>query len=162
MSIRIPEIGSCLQAWKKVRHIGSLDTRTIYSDTTSHLDSKIIQSGTTTSHLWCHNQSVWRHSHSDSTNKSKDWSSRYQDNVSEWNDIADCCFRWHYKNPNKRVGLVQGGHHHLMECNLFSPCSWREILTWHYKAITRSHFDPCCRPTCLKIPIATLNPAWSV
>jgi hypothetical protein len=52
--------------------------------------------------------------------KSKNWSTRNQDNVSEWGDmsIRDCCVSQLalYKNPTKRVGLIQRGPHlHLTE-----------------------------------------------
>jgi hypothetical protein len=51
---------------------------------------------------------------------SKDWLTRNQDNVSEWDDmsIRRLLFQWANtikKNPTKRVGLVQIGPHHLIE-----------------------------------------------
>ena len=50
----------------------------------------------------------------------KDWLTRNQDNVSEWDDmsIRRLLFQWANtikKNPTKRVGLVQIGPHHLIE-----------------------------------------------
>jgi hypothetical protein len=51
--------------------------------------------------------------------KSKDWSARNQNNVSEWSDMSTrglVSVSKHYKNPTQRVGLVQSGlHHHLIE-----------------------------------------------
>jgi hypothetical protein len=53
--------------------------------------------------------------------KSKDGFARNQDNVSEWGDmwlsICELLFQWAtYKNPTKRVGLLQSGpHHHFIE-----------------------------------------------
>ena len=36
-----------------------------------------------------------------------------KDNVSEWGDMS-VSMRQHYKNPTKRVDLVQSGHHHII------------------------------------------------
>ena len=52
--------------------------------------------------------------------KSKDWLAQNQNNVSEWGWHAYLwtvvSVSWHYKNPAKRVGLVQSGsHHHLIK-----------------------------------------------
>ena len=51
--------------------------------------------------------------------KSKDWLARNQDNVSECGNMSICglvLVSQHYKNPTKRVDLVQSGpHHHLIE-----------------------------------------------
>ena len=48
--------------------------------------------------------------------KSKDWLARNQDNMSEWSDMFICKLLFQYKNPTKRVGLVQSEfHHHLIE-----------------------------------------------
>ena len=49
--------------------------------------------------------------------KNNDWLARNQDNVSEWGDMSilglfNVSVSLHYKNPTKRVGLVQSGHHH--------------------------------------------------
>jgi len=46
-----------------------------------------------------------------------------QDNVSEWGNmsISGLLFQFIIKNRTKRVGLVQSGHHHLIEINLFLP-----------------------------------------
>ena len=53
--------------------------------------------------------------------KSKDGLTRNQNNVSECVDmsISGLLFHvsYHYKNPTKRVGLVQNGPHHLIVCN---------------------------------------------
>ena len=40
-------------------------------------------------------------------------------NVPGWSDLStaeDCCFgsSWHYKDPTKRVGLIQKRHHHQL------------------------------------------------
>ena len=52
--------------------------------------------------------------------KSKDWLARNQVNVSEWGKHVYpgtvVSVRKHYKNPSKRVGLVQSrSHYHLIE-----------------------------------------------
>jgi len=51
--------------------------------------------------------------------KRKDWSAWNQNNVSEWGDMSIrrlVSVSLHYKNPTKRVGLVQSGsHYHLIE-----------------------------------------------
>ena len=51
--------------------------------------------------------------------KDNDWLARNQDNVSEWGDMSIhelVSVSQHYKNPTKRVGLVQSGpHHHFIE-----------------------------------------------
>jgi hypothetical protein len=39
--------------------------------------------------------------------KSKDWLTQNQDNVSEWGDITVVSMSWPWKNPTKRVSLVQ-------------------------------------------------------
>ena len=48
--------------------------------------------------------------------KRKDWLTRNQDYVSEWGQHVYprtvVSVSQHYKNPTKRVGLVQSGHHH--------------------------------------------------
>ena len=41
--------------------------------------------------------------------KSKNWLTRNQNNVFEWDDMS---VSQHYENPTKRVGLVQSGPHH--------------------------------------------------
>ena len=56
----------------------------------------------------------------DQSSKSKDWLVLNQDNVSEWGDIiypqTVVSVSQHYKNPTRRVDLVQSGpHHHLIE-----------------------------------------------
>ena len=67
--------------------------------------------------------------------KNKDELARNQANVSEWSNMSIrgvVSVSWHYKNPTKRVGLVQSGlHHHLTERNLFSMkyCSFGIIQT---------------------------------
>ena len=50
--------------------------------------------------------------------KSKDWLARNQDNVSECQQTV-ISMSQHYKNPTKRVGLVQSEpHYHLIENQL--------------------------------------------
>ena len=44
-----------------------------------------------------------------------DWLVRVQQHVYSWT-VAILSMRWHYKNPIRRVGLVQNGNHnHLLE-----------------------------------------------
>jgi hypothetical protein len=51
--------------------------------------------------------------------KCKDCLTRNQDNISEWRGMST---RGLFFQRTKRVGLVQSRHHHhLIECNLFSP-----------------------------------------
>ena len=54
--------------------------------------------------------------------KSKHWLARNQENVSKWSDMTiSGLVSQNYKNIIKRVGLVQSGHHHLIEWKLFLP-----------------------------------------
>ena len=49
---------------------------------------------------------------------SKDWLARNQDNMSEWGDtcLSTTVVSLRYKNPTKRVDLVQSGpNHHFIE-----------------------------------------------
>jgi hypothetical protein len=66
--------------------------------------------------------------------KSKDCLARNQNNVSEWSDMS---FRGqvsqHYKNPTKRVSLVQSGHHHnhLFETQIVLAMAYlSKLLSW--------------------------------
>ena len=48
--------------------------------------------------------------------KSKDWLALNQNNVSDWGNMSTRGLLFQYKNPTKRVGLVQSGpHHHLIK-----------------------------------------------
>ena len=49
--------------------------------------------------------------------KSNDWLTQNQDN--ELSNMSICELQNNI--PTKRVGLVHSRHHHVIECNLFSP-----------------------------------------
>ena len=67
--------------------------------------------------------------------KSKYWSARTQINVPKLSDIVSVSK--HYANPTKSVGRVQSGHHHVNECNVFSPWySWKQNT---YLAFNNNH-----------------------
>jgi hypothetical protein len=76
---------------------------------------------------------IWTGKHAALGKKSKDWSARSQDNVSEWGDMSIrgtvVSVREHYKNPTKRVGLEQSGLTTIsLKINLFSSWfSWKIV-----------------------------------
>jgi hypothetical protein len=69
--------------------------------------------------------------HAASMRKSKHWLARNQDNVSEWGDMSVrglVSVSYHYKNPTKRVGLVQDLIIISLKINLFSTWySWKIV-----------------------------------
>ena len=64
--------------------------------------------------------------------KSKDWLAWKQNNVSEWSDMSTVVsVSWHYKNPTKRVSLVQSRrHYHLIKCNCSCHDMAEKLLIW--------------------------------
>ena len=78
------------------------------------------------------NSKIYSAKHAVLRSKSKDGLARHQKYVSEWSDMSTRGLLIHLPSTIKfqlrslfLFGLVQCGHHHIIECNLFSPrYSW--------------------------------------